>query len=89
MEIPGESQGRFQFRTKCFIFVPFPFPLLGGRGGCHRRLREESKHPRWAESQEDQCGEMGVQGREGRDPDGPGEVDSTWEMVTGRAKSRG
>ena len=25
MEIPGGSQGRFQFGTKCFIFVPFSF----------------------------------------------------------------
>lgn len=30
MEIPGGSQGSFQFRTRCFIFVPpfFPVPPL-------------------------------------------------------------
>ena len=77
--------------NKMLYFCPlfFPFPLLGGGRGCHRRLGEESKHPCWAESQEDQGGEMGLQSREGRDPDGPGEVDSTWERATGRAKSRG
>lgn len=66
MEIPGGSQGRFQFRITCFIFVPLSFLFLlspsGGRGG-HRKLEDQSKCPHWAESQEDQCGEMGVLGR--------------------------
>lgn len=91
---PTETAWKFQeghredsnLEQNALFLSPFlPFPLTRGRG----RLGEESKHPRWAESQEDQCGEMGVQGRAGRDPDEPGEVDFTWERATGRAKSRG
>lgn len=40
-EIPGGSQGSFQFRTRCFIFVPISFLSLfslSSGWGCHRRL---------------------------------------------------
>lgn len=82
MEIPGGSQGSFQFRTKCFIFIPLSFLSLfspSGGQGCHWRLGEESKGSRWAESKEDQCGEMGGWGRQGGDGLGLGELYTTWE----------
>lgn len=56
MEIPGGSQGSFQFRTNCFIFVPLPFRSLlspSSGWGCRRRLDEESRPPLWAESQKE------------------------------------
>lgn len=89
MEIPGGSQGSFQFRTTCFISVPLSFLfLLSPRGGCrcHRRVEEESKPLHLAESPKDQVWRDGGAGKRTRQ--GMGRWAAMWDGAEERAKSR-
>lgn len=93
-EIPGGSQGSFQFRTRCFIFVPFSFmPFLSPQqwAGVSQEARREkqasslgrvTKRPsveRWG------CRADGEEHQAGL---GQGWA-AMWDRVEGRPKARG